>query len=157
MKRTGDVVQVVNYLLTTIVSGTVAIPYDNTIPQKTEGNESFTLAITPTSVVNKLRIDVVVGAMAVTSRAVSVALFQDDTADALAATASISHAYAHGNWQAINTLTHIMAAGTVSATTFKIRTGASDTSGCTVNGSSIGGQLFNGVFATTMVITEYFA
>ena len=51
----GSVVQVVNKQISSIVSGTTPIPYDDTIPQNTEGVEVFTLAITPKSASNKLK------------------------------------------------------------------------------------------------------
>jgi hypothetical protein len=81
----GGVVQVVNTQTGTHATGTTAIPEDNTTPQKTEGTEFMTLAITPTSATNKLKIDIVFHASPdnVNRRAI-VALFQDDTADALA-------------------------------------------------------------------------
>ena len=39
-----------------VQTGTTTIPYDDTIPQNTEGTEFFTQAITPTSATNKLLI-----------------------------------------------------------------------------------------------------
>jgi hypothetical protein len=55
----GAVVQVVNAVTGSVSTGTTIIPADDTIPQITEGNEYMTLAVTPLSATNKLRIDVV--------------------------------------------------------------------------------------------------
>ena len=52
-------VQVVNTQTGAVDTGTTAMPCDDTIPQNTEGDEFMTLAITPTSATNKLKIDVV--------------------------------------------------------------------------------------------------
>jgi hypothetical protein len=82
---------------------------------------------------------------------VSFALFKDSTASALAAVAELGST-ATGM---INSgLVHKMTAGTTSATTFKIRMGGESAGTVTFNGYS-GGQVFGGVMASSMTITEY--
>ncbi len=155
VRAVGSAVQEVSIVTGTMSTGTNAIPYDNTKPDQsaTEGDEYMTLAITPTSATNKLKIDVVVnGAFANATARVIAALFQDSTALALAAAAMELSATGHtGNVK----FTHWMTAGTTSSTTFKVRAGGSvGGSTFTFNGSA-GAQLFGGVMASSITITEF--
>ena len=145
------IVQVVSTQTGAVATGTTVMPYDDTIPQKTEGDEYMTLAITPASATNKLIIDAIwQGAFSVETK-ISVALFQDDTAGAIAA-ASARVVLANLPVSPI-ILRHYMAAGTTSATTFKIRAGGADAGTTTFNGIS-GGRIFGGVIASSITITE---
>ena len=146
----GSVIQVVNIMDGAVATGTTAIPQDNTIPQITEGTQLMTLAITPTSATNKLRIDVVVNGAGSASNSWATALFQDSTANALAAT---NYNMAANNVASYSGFTHFMTAGTTSATTFKIRCGTVSAGTFTFNGQSAG-QLFGGVSASSITITE---
>ena len=145
----GKVVQVVNTQTGAYNSGAGEIPFDNTIPQNTEGNEFMTLIVTPTSATNKLLIEVVanVGYSAATN--MGVALFQDTTASALAA--MLDYMAAGGQPQSIK-LAHYMTAGTTSATTFKVRVGGSNGGTTFFNGAAAG--LYGGVMASSITITE---
>jgi len=156
----GMVVQVVNTQTGASATGTTAIPIDDTIPQQTEGTEFMTLAITPKRATNKLRIDVVFNLAHVDSanreRDTSIALFQDSTANALAATWRRNvtfDATSSGVNSGAMLLTYYMTAGTTSATTFKVRGG--DDSGATItfNGSG-GSRVFGGVMISSITITE---
>lgn len=147
----GKVVQVVNTQTGTVATGTTVIPFDNTIPQNTEGTQVLSLAITPTSATNLLIVSVVLNFSYSIINTVSFALFQDTTASALAAAAELGST-ATGM---INSgLVHKMTAGTTSATTFKVRIGGETAGTVTLNGYS-GGQVFGGVMASSMTITEY--
>ncbi len=111
----------------------------------------MTLAITPKSATNKLRIDVTaVYACSQLQTFVGVALFQDSTANALAAVIQEVFA-ADGNVTA--TFAHFMTSGTTSATTFKVRIGANGASTITFNGR-VAGRLYGGVMASSITITE---
>ena len=56
----GHIVQTQSFSTSTYVNGSVVLSgLDDTIPQKTEGDEYMTLAITPASATNKLLIEVV--------------------------------------------------------------------------------------------------
>lgn len=148
----GVVVQVVNTETGSVATGTTAIPIDDTIPQKTEGDEYMTLAITPTDSSNKLRIDVDVlaGVGAGAPHFIIIALFQDTTSDALAA----STAYLTVNGEAVLLhMSHYMTAGTTSSTTFKVRAGSNSGATMTFNGSN-GTRLFGGVAPSNITITE---
>jgi len=82
---TGTVIQVATSATGALATGTTTIPFDDTIPQITEGTEFMTLAITPSSATNTLIIQVtLVTALSVADFS-TVALFQDSTANALAA------------------------------------------------------------------------
>ncbi len=147
----GVVVQVVNTQTGAVATGTITIPHDDTIPQKTEGDEYMTLAVTPASASNELRIDVVVFySHTQGSRRVTAALFQDATANALAA--GIKN-FAPSNTMDNIKFTHYMAAGTTSSTTFKVRVG-SESSGTTTFNGEIGARLLGGVIASSITITE---
>jgi hypothetical protein len=148
----GKIIQVVNTQTGVSATGTTAIPYDDTIPQKTEGDEYMTLAITPTRSTSKLRIDVVVyGAQAANDR-LGTALFQDTTADAIAATATLVDT----NWDSVSTCRHTMTSATTSETTFKVRCGSQSGGTFTFNGSGSVRKL-GGVGASSITITEYVA
>lgn len=146
----GVIVQVVNTQTGAVATGSTVIPHDDTIPQNTEGDEYMTLAITPTDAGNKLKIEVIAFiSCSGSSAVVALALFQDSTADALAAIATTLPTATGG--QPIQ-LTHYMTAGTTSATTFKVRIGPNATT-ITFNGQS-GSRRFGGVCASSITITE---
>ena len=144
----GRIVQVVNVMDGTLATGNTAMPDDDTIPQITEGTEFMTLAITPTSATNKLKIDVVFQGSA-DAHIFSVALFQDATAGALAAI--YNNGGGAGNAQVV-TFSHYMDAGTVSATTFRVRMGGSS-GNYTMNGQDEA-QKLGGIMASSITITE---
>ena len=97
--------------------------HDDTIPQNNEGGEMFTLAITPTSASNKLLILVnLQGGCASAQNELTVALFQDSTANCLAAVSERQATQTQSNMSL--SFQHFMTAGTTSATTFKVRAGA---------------------------------
>jgi hypothetical protein len=150
--RPGGIVQVIETQTGAVATTTTVIPADDTIPQNTEGAEVITLAITPSNASNLLVIEVVLIAEHA-SNCVFATLFQDTTADALAAAASGGHATAAGSGSQI-VLRHAMTAGTTSATTFKVRGGSQTAGTVTFNGYG-SGRIFGGVYATSIKITEY--
>jgi len=139
-------VQVVNTLYVTKSVHTTQIPDDDTIPQITEGEEVMTRAITPTSATNKLLIRVVVHCAS--GQQVGLALFQDATAGALAATFSYWITY---GTQIV--LDYYMDAGTVVETTFRVRIGMMGAGTVTVNGEGAN-RVFGGVVPCSITITE---
>lgn len=149
---TSVVVQVVNTQTGAAANGTGTIPFDNTIPQNTEGDEYMTLAITPTNAANKLKVEVV---FVFTNSAVVfeiIALFKDSVANALAAATGYTSASTAGM---TITFTHYMTAGTTSPITFKVRAGG-HVPGTTYFNSHSGfvGGLFGDVLASSITITE---
>ena len=151
----GSVIaQIVNTQTGAVATGTTAIPYDDTIPQNTEGNEYMTLAITPASATNKLKIDVVwLGSQSNSLTYIIAALFQDTTASALAA--GFSSKSRSSSDESGVLFTHHMTAGTTSETTFKIRAGAA--SGTTTFNGHTTARKLGGVLASSITITEYTA
>ena len=145
----GHIVQVVNVQTGTVATGTGTIPDDNTIPQNTEGNEWMTLSITPTSATNKLLIQSFANVAQDASQHHTLALFQDTTANALAAT------FGHKDdiYGQTTTLAHYMTAGTISSTTFKVRSGKGTAGTSTFNGWSANAK-YGGVMASSITITE---
>ena len=150
MLDAGAVLQIVNTQTGVVSTGSTTIPNDDTIPQNTEGAEVMLLSITPKSASNKLKIDVVVNLASAATGNVIAALFQDSTANALAAVAEYT-ATTNGNIRLV--FTHFMTAGTTSATTFKVRVGCNNAGTVTFNGAS-GARLFGGVMASSITITE---
>ena len=147
---TGAVVQVKNVMNFNLVNGTTVLPKDDTIPQKTEGTEMLTLAITPTNANNKLLI-VVHGFWGTTTADwLTVALFQDTTANALAASANYEQGANATNAKGV---THFMTAGTTSETTFKVRVGNKSSATSSMNGIN-SGRLFGGIMGSGITITE---
>jgi hypothetical protein len=151
----GSVIkQIVNTQTGAVATGTTTVPLDDSIPQKTEGNEFMTLAITPTSATNKLKIEVVAILEYSADAVVAVLLFQDSTANALAS--DMVWNLGTGTRNISVSFTHYMAAGTTSATTFKVRAGGDNAGTMTFNGRG-GGRMYGGTLASSITITEYSA
>jgi len=150
---TGEVLQIVNVMDGAVATGTTAMVMDDTIPQKTEGDEYMTLAITPTSATTLLKIDVVVNLTHTNAgNGLIVALFQDTTANALAAASVAPGDDANALIQV--RFTHWMTSGTSSSTTFKVRAGSSAAGATTTFNGASGARLFGGVCASSVTITE---
>jgi hypothetical protein len=148
-KQAGDVVKVVNTQTGAVASTTTVLPFDDTIPQNTEGAEFFTRTITPASATNKLRIDVVFNGSPSTTSYVTVALFKDSDASALAVG---SHYAANGEY--VQTVfTFFMDAGTTSEITFKVRAGLHVAGTLTMNGDG-GARRLGGILYSSITITE---
>ena len=147
----GKIVQVVNTQTGAVATGTTQTANDDTIPQNSEGNEWMTLAVTPTSSSNKLIIDVLCNCDASgDDHSVVLALFQDSTANALAA---VHHEMGSGYQLNPVFLRHYMTAGTTSSTTFKVRGGTTNSGTVTFNGNG-GSRVFGGVMASSITIWE---
>jgi hypothetical protein len=144
-------------LYTTVTNLTTFIPWDNTIPQNTEGQEIITLTITPTSATNILVFNwsISYGLTANDIGNVVGALFQDTTANALFAITgnTVQNAINPGLQMASINLRYFMTAGTTSATTFKIRMGA-EYGGCRLNGYYLNQSLFGGRMGGMFQIQE---
>lgn len=134
----------------TSATGTTLIPFDNTIPQISEGTQFLSATITPTSATNKLVIEIVAYISNSAVGHMIGALFQDVAANALA----VGAVYEGGGTTVMPlVIRHEMTAGTTSATTFKFRAGV-DTSGTmTFNGAG-GSQTMGGAFSSHIRITE---
>jgi hypothetical protein len=149
---TGKVLQVVNTSTGAASTTTSTIPYDDTIPQSTEGLEVMTATITPSNSSNKLRIDVVVN-FSTSSGYPIAALFQDSTANALAAVNGPPVPFNSSSFSDTVAFTHYMTAGTTSSTTFKVRVGV-NTGTLGFNCDTSGIRKFGGVMSSSITITE---
>ena len=151
----GSVVQVASTSYSAVATGSGAssiIPWDDTIPQNTEGVEYMSQAITPKSATNILEIKVTfTWANGNSTQRGTLALFQDSTANAIAAT---SQYYPTLNESQQITLVHRMVAGTTSSTTLKVRFGTHQNTTTTFNGSATA-RLYGAIPKSTIVITEY--
>jgi hypothetical protein len=147
--RPNDVVQEPCTFTGAHSSGAVAIPYDNTIPQNTEGTQYMTQAITPTAAANLLDIEAQ-GVFGSASGAFCMALFQDSTANAIG---SVRNQPGTAQPDATFPLRHRMLAGTTSSTTFKIRAGENAGGTVNLNGAS-GAGIDGGVLRSYMSVKE---
>lgn len=146
----GSVVQMVSTTSTTGATGTGTIPFDDTIPQSGEGTEFLTLAITPIATANKLVIQFVGFFSNSIATHIIAALFQDSTANALAVGENYQTTATGG---IMIPITHTMAAGTTSSTTFRIRAGGDSASTTTFNGEA-GARKFGAITHSSIVIWE---
>lgn len=155
VKRTGDIVQTVYYTTGSVVTGNTAMPFDDTIPQITEGVECLSQAITPTSAVNNLEFIVTMSTLGTSwEDHLSVALFVAGTNDALAAWSSYINS-AH-QYRTISG-TYKKLAGSTSSQTFSVRAGGHAAGTViTLNGYNTA-RKFGGVAASNLYITEVFA
>ena len=146
----GTVLQIVNFQTGAVATGTTTTPADDTIPQNTEGTQFMTFAITPLSATSKLLITVVFSYGCSTNDLITVALFQDNIANAIATNAIwIGGSSIPGSVS----FAHYMTSGTTSSTTFKVRAGANTSGTITFNGVS-GGRYYGGSYASSITITE---
>lgn len=148
--RSGFPIQIKSTTSSAVSTGTTQIPQDDTIPQNTEGDQYLTLAITPTDTTSRLIIEANIFVASSATNNMTVALFQDSTANALAAAAATID---NANGTIMIPLRHEMAAGTTSATTFKIRAGAGGAGTTTFNGKAAG-RLYGGITLSSIKITE---
>jgi len=151
---TGKLLQQVIATSSAYSTGTTTIPMDDTIPQNTEGTEFLTATITPANSSNLLLIEASL-TFGINNNGITVvgALFQDSTANALAAGAETSSNAT--NRHVTVTLRHRMTAGTTSATTFKMRCGPTGTATLYFNGDgATAARIFGGVCASSLTVTE---
>lgn len=146
----GAVVQQVHTQYATYASGSTAFPDDDTIPKNTEGDQYFTRTITPKDTTHRLLIEVIIHCSCDGDNQVGVALFQDTTADALAA---VSAEIAVPQWPTPIVLIHEMAANTTDEITFKVRAGKGNGGNLYVNGSSAA-RLYGTRLISSITITE---
>ncbi|MEK7555614.1 MAG: hypothetical protein AAB516_02230 [Patescibacteria group bacterium] len=148
---TGIIVQTVTTQSNASSTGATIMPFDDTIPQNTEGDQYMTVTITPAASTNELFIEIIgYFGSSLASAKISGAIFQDATANALAAgvTVPMSAAYT-----VPFNLSYRMLAGTTSATTFNFRAGPSAAATITFNGLA-GARYFGGVMNSFIRVTE---
>lgn len=134
-------------------STATAIPYDDTIPQITEGKEYLTLAYTPKRADSLLEVEATIPVSSVSTAAVTfaAALFRDATANAITAASWTASSGAATDKHAITVRT-VVSAAAASATTFRLRYGPD--SGTAYVGSDAGSAKFSTVRKTTLTVKE---
>ncbi len=132
-------------------NGSVAIPHDTTKPQKTEGWEAMTRAMTPLSVSSIIAITITAIIASSASGHIALALFKDDDADAVGVAAE----YAVGADQMkIVTFTRYITIADTSEFTIKLNIG--DPVGSTITLNGIGGAgLYDGTLISSIRLREY--
>jgi len=148
----SKVVKMVNTQTGAMATGTTVIPFNDTIPQITEGNEYMTRTITPSHADNILLIQVSVYLTSNAAGTMSAALFVGTTADALAA----SSLYCGGANEVtpVNFTRHIVA-GATTELTFRVRAGNTSAGTTTFNGN-VAARIFGGIASmSSITITEY--
>lgn len=143
------VVQQVNTQTGTNSSGSTVLPFDNTIPQSSEGDPYMSRAITPLNASNILYVDVLFIGGISTGGGLTVALFKDSDTNALASVGENMN----GLEMHPIPLRYRMVAGGVSAITFNVRAGINVAGTCYFN-SHDGNPYFNGLLASSITITE---
>ena len=150
MLGTGGALQTVYTAYLLAGTTTTIIPNDDTIPQITEGAEFITATITPKSATNKLLITAAINVSPSASSNIIAALFQDSTANALAAAFELGSSASEVRRIVFQ---HYMTAGTTSATTFRLRAGMGNAGTLTINGSG-GTRLLGGVAVSSLCVQE---
>jgi hypothetical protein len=148
----GKVAQVIITETASTASTTTIIPYDDTIPQITEGaSVGIDTSITPTNASSTLIIDVElqVGAGLIVITAFG-ALFVDSTANALAAAGITLNAQYIG----VLRFSYSVTAGSTSARTYRARYGPNSANPCYLNRAHTQSALLGGTLKSRMTITE---
>lgn len=153
VKRPGDVVQVAYTKTGAVATTTTTLPWDDTIPQNTEGAEFMNRAITPRSAANLLEISAQLHLANSAPNRIAAALFQDSTASAIA---TMGVANDSAGFERTLALFWTMLAGTTSSTTFKVRAGAVGAGTTTFNGQA-SARLYGGTLNSYMRIAEIMA
>lgn len=159
----GSIVQTAYFQTGALVSGSTVIPYDDTIPQVSEGFEVMTLAITPTKSTSLLLVEAVINAASTEGSgpfpACTAALFKDGAGNDALATAmqsQFSSSSVTAGGQIVNMiLRHQITAGSTSAMTFRVRIGNTTGTVLKFNGDyNSAVRRFGGSYASSIRITE---
>lgn len=131
---------------------TTLIPYDDTIPQVTEGTQILSATITPRTTTNRVRARVVIaGAQSGTGNVyMGVALFRNGAADAIAAKATHLVNNLQGSHEAVLEFEHVPAS--TSLQTYTVRVGLNSGT-LRLNGTSTG-RIYGGVQICTLILEE---
>lgn len=133
-----------------VATGTTTLPWDDTIPQKTEGNQYLSLSLTPSSPSSLLVADVRAAITYSGANWQTMALFRDSGADAIAA---IYRYITTGTDGGRMDLKKRVVSATTSSTTFSMRSGNTAAGTTTFNGQS-GTRLIGGVANSFLTVDE---
>lgn len=146
----GKVLQVVHTDESSLASGATIMPFDDTIPQNTEGEQFLSAIITPKSATSKLRIDVSMFLAHSAATWITAALFVGTTADAIAAASE----YQDSAWTGgMISFSAAVSSASTAARTYTVRAGGNGAGTINMNGTSDLRRLA-GVMASSIRITE---
>lgn len=149
----GSILQVVENVVSTMVSGVTTIPYDNTTPQITEGVQFFSVTITPQNGSSKLEMEIeaFIG-ISVGPQQITTAVFQDSTANAIFATTQYTTATG-GQGIRIRAQFYANAVNTTPRT-YTVRIGGNGAATFALNSLDAANPIFGGVCASFLRIKE---
>lgn len=136
-----------------IQTGATPMVWDDTIPQSIEGDQYYSVTITPQNAASRLEVDVLLNiAHSAASCQLVGAVFLDSETDARAA----------GNFESVTgayqpkqlSIKYSMTSGSTSAMTFKVRAGGNAAGTTNINGNSNARKL-GGVLLSGIKVTEY--
>ena len=141
----GKVLQVTRSTTTSVITCGTAIPWDDTIPQSSEGNEVLTIAITPISATSiiYLKFDASGSANGAVTNSATIAFFKDSDTNAIYATqvpfwtASGYGAKFNGSYSELSSSTTLR--------TYKVRIGINNANSIFINGNTSGVRQYGGV------------
>lgn len=139
-----------------LVSATAQIPFDDTIPQSSEGTEVMSISFTPSSSTSDLIIEACAfGASSSTGNdgGVCLALFKDSETDARAAVFSATPFGGADAQLNQSYLLYKMTAGTTSPITFSVRLGSPTATAVSMNGIT-SQRRYGGVATSWIKVTE---
>ena len=146
----SSVVQLVHYKTSAVATGTTVLPFDNTIPQNTEGDEYMSLGITPKSSSNILVVEVLGHFSADINSSTTAALFKDLDTNAISVGVVTNTSY----WISQIKIIYKMVAETTNQITFKVRCGPQSSGTVTFNGTG-GNAEYGGKLCSYITIMEY--
>lgn len=148
----GQLVQSVRTDTGAFNSGSTGVPYDDTIPQNTEGVQFMSQAITPIGAANLLRVTAVSFCSNSTANHMTSSLYRDSGVNALATAAATNPT---GSYIYPFPLSLVTLAGSASATTFNVRSGPDTSNGGTIyfNGQ-VAARKWGGVLNSFIEIME---
>lgn len=148
----GIVLQEVRSIVTSRVTCTTAMPFDDTIPQITEGDQVLTLTITPNYANSVIEIKTNFSSSPTAASNINAALFRNSDANAIAAAFTTPTGSGYGDCLS---LSFYQTSGTTSPITYSLRVGPlNGTYTVYVNGTATG-RMFGGVCTAYLSATEY--
>jgi hypothetical protein len=145
----GTVIQTVLGVYSDSDVWTAVMPFDNTIPQVTEGTQVVSAAIIPQFSTSSIRVIFHGFVACVTPRTISVALFRNGEANAIAA----SNGTIAGSNYSMPVHIDFMHAPGAGTSTYTVRAGPNIATNFQFNGAS-GGRLYGGVAQATLTLQE---
>lgn len=136
---------------TTNATLTTTIPYDDTVPQSSEGTEIISVNITPKSASNRV-VSLFLGSVVSvgTASVATACLFKDSDASALRS--GVAQMFADGAPSLVGFM-HNHVPATTSQVAYKVRAGGDQTGGIRFNGTNTA-RLFGGTLAAVLMVME---